>query len=146
METVQSIRQSLQPGEWCTQIDIKDAYLHIPVQRKFRKYLRFAVDGVVYEFKTLPFGLNVSPRIFTQVLKPVLGHLRRQGILVHGYLDDWIIRGSQPGITERSTNSLLQLLTDMGWVINLGQVLPNTLPELHLFGLLFTFRNTAPGA
>ena len=57
METVQSIRQSLQPGEWCTQIDIKDAYLHIPVQRKFRKYLRFAVDGVVYEFKTLPYGL-----------------------------------------------------------------------------------------
>ena len=65
METVQSIRNSLQPGEWCTQIDIKDAYLHIPVQARFRKYLRFTVDGVVYQFRTLPFGLSVAPRIFT---------------------------------------------------------------------------------
>ena len=148
METVQSIRQSLQPGEWCTQIDIKDAYLHIPVQRKFRKYLRFAVDGVVYEFKTLPFGLNVSPRIFTQVLKPVLGHLRRQGILVHGYLDDWIIRGAHPGITERSTNSTLQLLTDLGWVINWDKCSLTPSQNFTFLGILFnTFRNTvAPGA
>ena len=117
METVQSIRQSLQPGEWCTQIDIKDAYLHIPVQHRFRKYLRFTVEGVVYQFKTLPFGLNVAPRIFTQVLKPVLGHLRRQSIRVHAYLDDWIIRGTHPGQTKQFSDTVLKLLVDLGWII-----------------------------
>ena len=118
METVQSIRQSLQPGEWCTQIDIQDAYLHIPVQQKFRKYLRFSVGGTVYQFKTLPFGLNVAPRIFTQVLKPVLGHLRSLGIKVHGYLDDWLVRALSPKQAEEHTNTVLELLRRLGWLVN----------------------------
>ena len=142
METVQSIRQSLQPGEWCTQIDIKDAYLHIPVQHRFRKYLRFTVEGVVYQFKTLPFGLNVAPRIFTQVLKPVLGHLRRQGIRVHGYLDDWIIRGSHPGQTKRFTDTTIKLLTDLGWLISWDKCSLTPSQEFTFLGLRF---NTGAG-
>ena len=147
METVQSIRQSLQPGEWCTQIDIKDAYLHIPVQHRFRKYLRFTVEGVVYQFKTLPFGLNVSPRIFTQVLKPVLGHLRRQGIKVHGYLDDWIIRGAHPGQTKQFTDTVLKLLTDLGWIINWDKCSLTPAQEFTFLGLQFNTRlaTVAPG-
>ena len=40
METLQSIQLALKQHEWTNQIDIKDAYLHIPIQTKYRKYLR----------------------------------------------------------------------------------------------------------
>ena len=33
METPETIRTSLQQGEWVTSIDFKDAYLHIPIQK-----------------------------------------------------------------------------------------------------------------
>ena len=147
METVQSIRQSLQPGEWCTQIDIKDAYLHIPVQHRFRKYLRFTVEGVVYQFKTLPFGLNVAPRIFTQVLKPVLGHLRRQSIRVHAYLDDWIIRGTHPGQTKQFSDTVLKLLVDLGWIISWDKCSLTPSQEFVFLGLRFNTKSgtVAPG-
>ena len=43
METPETIRTSLQVGEWVTSIDFKDAYFHIPIHRKYqsRKYMRF---------------------------------------------------------------------------------------------------------
>ena len=39
----ETIRTSLQQGEWVTSIDFKDAYFHIPIQEQSRKYLRFHV-------------------------------------------------------------------------------------------------------
>ena len=41
METPESIRASLTPGEWVSSIDLSDAYLHIPIHPNSRKYLRF---------------------------------------------------------------------------------------------------------
>ena len=39
METPESIRTSLIPGEWVSSIDLSDAYLHIPIHPNSRKYL-----------------------------------------------------------------------------------------------------------
>ena len=41
METLETIRTSLQAGEWVTSIDFKDAYFHIPIHSQSRKYMRF---------------------------------------------------------------------------------------------------------
>ena len=61
METLETIRTSLQQGEWVTSIDLKDAYFHIPIQEQSRKYLRFHLQGRTYQFKALPFGLSTAP-------------------------------------------------------------------------------------
>ena len=71
METPETIRTSLQQGEWITSIDFKDAYFHIPIQEQSRKYLRFHVQGQTYQFKALPFGLSTAPLEFTVVVKEV---------------------------------------------------------------------------
>ena len=55
METPETIRTSLQQGEWVTSMDFKDAYFYIPIQEQSRKYLRFHVQGQTYQFKALPF-------------------------------------------------------------------------------------------
>ena len=39
METPETIRTSLQQGEWVTSIDFKDAYFHIPIEEQSRNYL-----------------------------------------------------------------------------------------------------------
>ena len=41
METPETIRVSLQIGEWVTSMDFSDAYFHIPINQRSRKYLRF---------------------------------------------------------------------------------------------------------
>jgi hypothetical protein len=120
-ETMQSIRASLIPGEWTTSLDLKDAYMHILMPKQIRKYFRFTVGHSVYQFRVLPFGLNVAPKIFTDQCKPILQRLRQEGVNVHAYLDDWLIRGSGPQETEYNTRRTAQLLQDLGWIINVGK-------------------------
>ena len=71
METPETIRTSLQTGEWVTSTDFKDAYFHIPIQKQSRKYLRFHAQGKTYQFKALPFGLSTAALEFTDVAKEV---------------------------------------------------------------------------
>ena len=54
METPESIRTSLIPGEWVSSIDLSDAYLHIPIHPNSRKYLRFCYKSRVFQFTPLP--------------------------------------------------------------------------------------------
>ena len=88
METLFSIITALQPQEWITKIDLKDAYHHIPVHINIGKYFRFVIAGKPYQFCVLLFGVSTVPREFTKTLAPVVQLLRSQGIRVHAYLDD----------------------------------------------------------
>ena len=92
METPETIRTSLQQGEWVTSVDFKDAYFHIPIQEQSRKYLRFHIQGRTYQFKALPFGLSTAPMEFTVVAKEVKLMASHKGIRIHQYLDDWLVR------------------------------------------------------
>jgi hypothetical protein len=53
METNRSIRGSIHLGMWTTSLDLTDAYFHIPISSKFRKFLRFVWEDRVYAFKTM---------------------------------------------------------------------------------------------
>jgi hypothetical protein len=86
METNRSIRGSIRLGMWTTSLDLTDAYFHIPISPKFRKFLRFVWEDRVYAFKAMPFGLSTAPLVFTRVFQEVVAHLHSQSILIHFFL------------------------------------------------------------
>ena len=118
METANSIRHSLRRGEWVVSIDLKDAYFHVPLATSARKFTRFVIDGRSYQFRALPFGLATAPLAFTKLLLPVLSFLRRRGIRVHAYLDDWLIRANSPEDLQEKLDFTLELLEDLGLIVN----------------------------
>ena len=113
METPETIRTSLQQGEWVTSVDFKDAYFHIPIQEQSRKYLRFHIQGRTYQFKALPFGLSTAPMEFTVLAKEV------KGIRIHQYLDDWLVRARSQETCLQHTQILVKMCQDLGWLVNL---------------------------
>ena len=56
METPESIRASLIPGEWVSSIDLSDAYLHIPIHPNSRKYLSFCHSHKCFSSPPFPSG------------------------------------------------------------------------------------------
>ena len=118
METPETIRSSLQVGEWVTSIDFKDAYFHIPIHSQSRKYMRFHIQGQSYQFKALPFGLSTPPMEFTVVAKEVKLMALRQGIRIHQYLDDWLVRASTHHTCLQHTQTLVTLCQELGWLVN----------------------------
>ena len=119
METPETIRTSLQQGEWVTSVDFKDAYFHIPIQEQSRKYLRFHVQGRTYQFKALPFGLSTALMEFTVLAKEVKLMAIHKGIRVHQYLDDWLVRAGSQETCLQHTQILVNLCQDLGWLVNL---------------------------
>ena len=118
METVQSIRSQLQIGEFVVTLDLKDAYFHVPIQERFQKYLKFCVLGIVYQFVALCFGLASAPRAFTMVMRAVVKFVRVLGMLLHAYLDDWLLRNRCPLVLMDQLRQLLVLLERLGILVN----------------------------
>ena len=114
METPETIRLSLQQGEWVTSLDFSDACFHIPIHSGSRKYLRFHFQNQSFQFRALPFGLSTAPMEFTCVVKEVKLMAQSRGIRIHQYLDDWLIRAPTKESCHRGTQSLLSLLSGVG--------------------------------
>jgi len=137
METVQSIMLCTELDKWATSIDLKDAFFHIPVAPRHRKYLRFAVDGRHFQFRALPFGLGMSPYVFTRVMKAVGAFARSQGLLLFLYLDDWLLLSNSFATALAWINWLLDLVQALGLIPNVPKC-DLTPSQIYVFiGVLF---------
>ena len=118
METPESIRTSLIPGQLVSLIDLSDAYLQIPIHPNSRKYLRFCHRSQVFQFTFLPFGLATAPQVFTMIVKEVKLMALSRGLRLHQYLDDWLIRSESQEEAQVNTQAVVDLTQFLGWIIN----------------------------
>ena len=118
MLTVAQLRTLLPQGTYGISIDLTDAYWHVPMARKFSRYLGFVLGRQAYAFTSMPFGLNIAPRIFTKLGDAVVQELRRRGINVAAYLDDWLIWAPSAAQCLESGRLVIEFLSSLGFVIN----------------------------
>ncbi len=118
MLTMRTIMSQVQEGDWFVTIDLKDAYFHIQVVHRHRRFLRFAFGGKAYQYKVLPFGLALAPRTFTKCMDAALALLRLQGIRVLNYLDDWLILAHSRELVSRHRDIVLGHIHSLGLRMN----------------------------
>ena len=117
-ESQQSIRASLTPNTWTFSIDLRDAFFHIPIHKKSRHLLRFCYKGVIYQYRALPFGLKTAPWVFTRVVSQVQGMEEMADVLIHIYLDDWLVPTESFQVGSHQAQALTQLCSELGLLIN----------------------------
>ena len=107
-------------------LDLKDAYLQVPMHPDPRKFLRFMVGGKVYQFKVLCFGLSTAPQVFTRVMAPLSAILHRKGVRLRRYLDDWLNQASSREQVLLALRTVLRLCRSLVIVVNWekSQVIP----------------------
>ena len=140
METQGSIRAAIRSQEWTVSIDIRDAYLNVPMHQAVRKYLCFVVNKKVYQFTCLPFGLATSPRKFTKLLRPVVTMLRQWGVKLHVYLDDWLICADTPKQAQLHAQTTIRVLQFLSWIINFEKSDLTPSQEFQFIGMQFNTR------
>ena len=106
METLEQGLKLVTAGCWLGKVDLKDAYFSVKIHRQHRKFLRFAWQGILYEFDRLPNGLNQAPRAFSKLMKVVAAHLRSMGIKIVFYLDDLLIAAQESGGRDAKRSSV----------------------------------------
>ena len=83
---------------------------------------------MTYQYKVLPFGLKDSPWVFTRVVATLVGHVRRLGIQVFYYLDDWRLApsGGVQGALGASSSDDPTMDPGSGFPCELEEVFPGT--------------------
>ena len=117
----------------CAELDLKDAFLHVPMRARVKKFLRFKWKGKLYEWQVLPFGLKCSPQILTRKVAPIVKFLRGRGISLTAYMDNFTnqARCRCKAIFEIHVIALVFMCC--GWSINWVKTIldPNRTP-IHL--------------
>ena len=121
MTTIQQVRDILPVNAWTISLDLREAYYHVPIAPHFRKFLGFRLNTRKFQFKALPFGLNIAPGVLTRLAKVVVGTLREKGIWAVAYLDDWLIWSDTRQGCIQAGQATQELLTKMGFLINIGK-------------------------
>ena len=119
METSQTVLCAVRRSDWMVSIDLKDAYLQIPIHPASRKFLRFTAGGKTWQFRVLCFGLSSAPQVFTRLMAPVSGFLHQLRIRMLRYLDDWLILASSQEEACWARDKVLSLCHELGIVVNL---------------------------
>ena len=133
METSQSIRTSLQMGEWVTSKDFRDSSFHIPINPQSWVRLHFYLQGQSYQFKALPFGLSTAPMKFTMAVEEDKLIAQNKGIRIHQYLDNWSVRAPFNQTCLHHTQTLVALCQNLGWILNIEK---SELEPKHIFDFI----------
>ena len=118
MLTIKEVRLLLPAGFWTISVDLLDGYWHVPIAPNKRPYLGFRYNGQAWQFRAMPFGLNVAPRAFTKLVSHVVREMARAGIWCLPYLDDLLIIAPTREMCLHHTQLALQILIKLGFKIN----------------------------
>lgn len=136
MENLDMALNLIQQGCFLASVDLKDAYFTVSVQEKYRKYLKFYWEGVLYRFTCMPNGLSSAPRIFTKLMKPIFSLLRSRGLSSVFYLDDSLLVGRDFSECLGNVSNTLDILNKAGFTINYEKSRLSPCQEIKFLGFL----------
>ena len=134
-------------GSLLTKLDDKSGYDHVHIQSTCEQLTGFQWGGYWYVATTLPFGLKNSAFVYHTINMQATAYLRNMGISLLLYIDDRLIVGSGPSatITEdqkaliqstTATYTVCQLLTKLGYTLNLDKCSLTPSTELRFLGMI----------
>jgi len=100
-----------------TKIDLKSAYLQVPLREDDRSICAFTCDGIRYRFITAPLGLKVIPSQFQRWLKALLQKFGCSSYTVN-HLDDIIIYSTSVEEHVTHVRQVLKALTSVNLTVN----------------------------
>jgi len=134
MEGLHLLPDLLKSQDWMIKMDLKDAYLQVPIHPDHQHLLSFQWEGKIYKFQCLPFGLSSAPRAFTKLLKPVVGFLRQNGCRLIIYLDDLLMMHQDRAQLEQITQFTCQLFESLGLIVNQKKSMLTPAQEMDFLG------------
>ena len=141
MDTLESAIKLMKPNCWMASVDLKHAYFSVPMNRAFRKYLRFIWNGKLFQFTCLPQGLKSAPRLFTKITKPIYATLRSMGHIVLGYIDDSYLQAESKELCVKLIHDTIDLFVSLGFIVNIPKSVTDPSHELEFLGFILNSTN-----
>ena len=102
-----------------SKIDLKDAYLQLPIDEESQKLLVINTSKGLFKYKRLPFGVSSAPAIFQRFMSQLLMNV--EGVIA--FLDDIFIGGETQEEHDERLNRVLRELQKNNVSINKKSVI-----------------------
>ena len=132
-----TLSRCLQAPAWMASLDLKDAYLHVPIRNNLHKFLALSCWGKLFFFKALPFGLAPAPWLFSLLIEKALTALRSEGINILGYIDDLVLWNSDKDELQAHVLRTMTFLRSLGLTINKEKSFPSPTSSLSWVGVVW---------
>ena len=113
-EEPEDLMNSLKGASWFSQIDLKDAFLQIPISSESKNCTTINTPWGLFRHNFLPQGLSVSPGIFQSVIDEII----KECPGVKAYQDDVICFASDKETHDKNLLQLLRTLRKYNVMIN----------------------------
>lgn len=137
MEDYRTACSLLPENGYAATIDLKEAYLLVPIHIDDKKYLRFQFETKTYQFNSMCYGLSTAPRTFTKIMKEVFSYLRSRGFSSVSYLDDTLCLGKNYEECLHNVRETVKLLESLGFVINYQKSVLEPKQNCTFLGFIF---------
>ena len=141
MLTLKEIKHLLPLGYWTASLDLKDGFWHLMVHSKMRPYLGFKYRNQFYQFRAMPFGLCVAPRVFTKLIAHMIKKMAEVGIWCLPFLDDLLIIAATKEECAEKMNLAINILEHHGWIINMEKSRLTPLQTFEWLGIAYNLTN-----
>ncbi|KAG1107125.1 hypothetical protein G6F42_016481 [Rhizopus arrhizus] len=132
MEGIPALREEIiEQDDYMCKIDLKDAYVVVPIHKDSQPFLALENRGIVYNYSSLAFGLSVAPRVFTKLMRDAVEPLRAQGIRLIYYLDNFCILEKSKHKMMNTVHLVMNHLRELGFLINMEKsvITPSKIQE-----------------
>ena len=137
MENLKDARASVLPGDFAIKGDFHKAYWGIRLHPDHRKYCRFMWKGRKFELLTLSFGISIAPFLFDSVMNVAIRELRRRGLRLVYYLDDWLVLHQNPAQCASHAQEAVDLFVSLGFVLHPGKTGRTPSQHFQFLGIEF---------
>lgn len=88
---IEEILEGLGRAKFFSIMDLHSGFHQIPIEKQSRPVTSFSTDTGFYQWKVLPFGINVAPASFSRMMTIAFSGLNPQQAFI--YMDDLIVIG-----------------------------------------------------
>ena len=141
MEGIGVLKDLVRKGDYFCKMDLKDAYLTIPLHEEDQKFLQIKWREKLYQFSSLCFGLASAPWAFTKLLRPVVSFLRKQGMRLIIYLDDILFLNQSEEGVEQDFLKAVRVLEACGFLVNFDKSIGKGTKIIEYLGLMVNSEN-----
>lgn len=124
-------------GMKAAKTDIFKGYYHVKVADQDSPYLCFKLEDLIFQYKVLPFGVNIAPRVFTKLMKPCITLMRKEGHLAFSYIDDFLMLPFGTSMQQVLRN--LEILQSVGWIGSPEKTIWQPVDEIEYVGWMWNF-------
>jgi hypothetical protein len=139
MDNLRATEGMREEGDWMAAFDLENQFFHVKLHPEAYKYFGFSVPDETgadrfYCFTVLVYGFASLVAAVTRLIKPILGHLHRQGLRTAIYVDNGQVIGQGKETVDQHFRFTLLVFQLAGWNIQWKKTVQQTAQSIKYLG------------